>query len=256
MDPSLCMTRECIRKFSEAQSSDLAAFKNKQASDLKDAVQQLLVEQATDQSAFEAKQRADLVVAEANVDKSEADLAAMVAGLKAAMEARATYDRAHPEREPLREEVLTAMRRPKVDGARRAFLAYVDEVTSDALIPTNYYDQVLGVAVSALKDETDRDAFARKLSRLTELYLAFVDALAPYQPDAEDVSFIMNKPRLPWEADLCDTAGKVFYFIEGSGGYWISRGDELRGVVDAIADATAHDTAAAAASVAPVATCG
>lgn len=232
MNPeSACITRDGLRKFSEAQSTDLAALKNRQAT--------------------------ELAAAEADVEKAEADVAAMVADLKAAVEARSAYDRDHPDPpKPLREEVLTAMRREDVDGARRAFLAYVGEVTSDRLIPTNYYDQVLGVAVSALMDDetADRGAFVRKLARLAELYLAFVDALAPYQPDAEDVSSRKDVPRLPWEADVEDTTCKVFYFLEGSGGYWISRGDELRGVVTALA-ASGQDAVVAAPEMLPVATC-
>ena len=257
MNPeSACITREGLRKFSEAQSTDLAALKNKQATELKDAIQQLLVSQAIELAAFDVKQRSDLAAAEADAEKAEADVAAMIADLKAAVEARSAYDRDHPDQpKPLREEVLTAMRREDVAGARSAFLAYVGEVTSDRLIPTNYYDQVLGVAVSALKDETDRDAFVRKLSRLAELYLAFVDALAPYQPDPEDISSRKDVPRLPWEADIEDTACKVFYFLEGSGGYWISRGDELRSVVALTASGQDAVVAAAAAEMLPVATC-
>jgi hypothetical protein len=237
-------TREDLAKFSKTQVFDLAAFKNTQASHLKDTIQRMLVEQAIELGAFEAKQRADLVAAEADVARADAELAALFDGFTVAMEARSAYERDHPEPKPLRDEVLTAMRRPEVEGARRAFIDYVREVTRDKLIPTNYYDQVLCVAIMSVQEgepELSQSAVA-KVARLVELYLEFVEALAPYQPDAEDVRVSNSAPNLPWECDVGETSDKVFYFLEGSGGYWISRGDAFRGVIAAAAAAAPSAT--------------
>jgi hypothetical protein len=144
--------------------------------------------------------------------------------------------RDHP---PFRtEELMTAMLRPEVEAARCAFLNFVAKVTSNKVIPTNYYDEVLGVAIASIEDPTTDDSiamntFSQKLIRLIELYLAFVDTLVPFQPGEEVIRAIMDKPMFPWEVEKDDITFKVFYFIEGCGGYWITRGDNFRDAVKA-----------------------
>ena len=139
--------------------------------------------------------------------------------LKEFMEAQCSHPPCNP-RHVLKEKVTSAMRRPEVEAARGAFLDFVAEVTSNKVIPTNYYDTVLGIAIGSLEEPTcwktmDTYSYSYKMIRLIDLYLAFVDAIVPYQPDAG-------------ETDEDDISDKVFYFIEGSGGYWISRGNYYR----------------------------
>ena len=236
------------QKFLMKQATDLYEFKNKQASDLKDVIQELLIKQSTDLHEFTNKQDADLKSENDAVEKAEAELQGMVAAMKEAIGARVAYDRDMPPPKPIRDEVLTAMERADVNGTRAAFLAYVDEVTGGALIPTNYYDQVLGHALQAVAKDFESEGAnvqdaQRKIARLAELYCAFVDVLAPFQPDDDDLR--PDVPRLPWE-DTSDKAGKVFYFLQGSGGYWISNGSELREMIAAAAAAVDSNTIVAA----------
>lgn len=230
-----------IQKLEEAQSAELEAFKQKQATDLKELIQETLIKQAAELRAFEQKLEAELKAAK---DEIEARLAAM----RASVDAHDAYYRDRPPPKPLSEEVRTAMRRPEVEGARVAFLEYVREVTGDALIPTNYYDQVLSVALSCVVASSSSpespaySASGERALKLVELYCAFVDALLPYQPDAESLP-PPDAPRLPWESDAgaasSAASGKVFYYCEGIGGYWVDDGRELRSAIEAAVEAAA-----------------
>ncbi len=237
------------QKFLIKQATDLDDFKNKQASDLKDIIQVLLIKQSTDLHEFKNKQDVDLRSANDANEKAKAEFE----GMLAAMGARAAYDRDMPPPKPIRDEVLMAMQDPDVNGARMAFVAYVDEVMGGALVPTNYYDKVLGHALMAIgKDVNEKTSGGTKqnakILRLVELYCAFVDALAPFQPDDDELR--SDAPRLPWE-DTSDKTAKVFYYLQGSGGYWISNGSKLREMLvvaaaaaaDADADANANANA-------------
>ena len=135
----------------------------------------------------------------------------------------AAFAKDHPA-EPLHDAVLTAMERPEVDTARVAFLNYVAEVTGDRMFPTNYYDTVLFGALRVVA--SNRPSNLEAAYRLVELYCSFVDALAPYQPDAEAVSATGT---MPWDAE--NTDGKVFYFVPCSGGYWVEGSTKFRGML-------------------------
>jgi hypothetical protein len=112
---------------------------------------------------------------------------------------------------------LAAFDHPEVVGALRAFQEErVDELAQGACFPTNYYDRVLDCATRWL---AERGAAKRDVAHLTELYCAFVDTLAPYQPHPAVVRE-WNKARLPWDPPP-PMRGDVFYFLPGSGGYWV-----------------------------------
>ena len=157
---------------------------------------------------------------------------AFALSLRDAMAARAVYDREHPMA-PLPDSVLTALERPEIEAARVAFLDYVSEATHNQTFPTNYYDKVLLGAIRAVSGEPN------KVVRLFELYCDFVDALAPFQPDAATVRAAAAAPKLPWDDDIDNTAGKVFYFVPCSGGYWVEGGDTFREMLQSIKDALA-----------------
>ena len=234
------------QKFLIKQAKDLDDFKNSQASELKDILQEMLIKQSTDLHEFKNKQDAELKSANDDVEKAKAELEGMMVFMKEAFEARAAYDRDRPPSKPIRDEVLTAMQRPDVNGARMAFVQYVDEVMGGKLVPTNYYDQVLGYALTVVGNDFESGGTKQKILRLVELYCAFIDVLAPFQPTDDELS--SDAPRLPWE-DTSDKTGKVFYFLQGSGGYWISNGSELREMlVIAAAAAPAIDCNTIAAS--------
>lgn len=128
------------------------------------------------------------------------------------------YEDEHGPPPEIPDNVLGAMERPEVNGARMAFLDYVAEVTGGQLFPTNYYDQVLAGAVRSLRRSGRFDQGVA--DRLLHLYCAFVESLLPFQPSAEAVQASKNRPALPWNAPP-PNAGDVFYFIPSSGGYWI-----------------------------------
>jgi hypothetical protein len=138
----------------------------------------------------------------------------------------------------LSDEILGALERPEVDGARVAFLEYVGEVTGGKMFPTNYYDNVLAGAIRAVikrraeeeKAETSEDTKAGgarrvakmlgEVRRLLELYRAFVEALLPFQPDAATTACAVAAGKSsPFSAPV--PPGSVFYFAPGSGGYWV-----------------------------------
>jgi hypothetical protein len=139
----------------------------------------------------------------------------------------------------LSDEILGALERPEVDGARVAFLEYVGEVTGGKMFPTNYYDNVLAGAIRAViarraeeeKAETSEDTKAvgarrvakmlGEVRRLLELYRAFVEALLPFQPDAATTAClaVVAGTGSPFSAPVAP--GSVFYVAPGSGGYWV-----------------------------------
>jgi hypothetical protein len=160
----------------------------------------------------------------------------------------------------LSDEILGALERPEVDGARVAFLEYVHEVSGGQLFPTNYYDQVLAGAVRAViarraeeeKAETSEDTKAGgarrvakmlgEVRRLLELYRAFVEALLPFQPDAATTACAMAAGKSsPFSAPV--PPGSVFYVAPGSGGYWVqsvAQVDAMYGPVVEAIEATAR----------------
>ena len=154
---------------------------------------------------------------------------------------------------PLPDAVLTAMERPDVKAARLAFLGFVDEATDGAMLPSHHYDMVLLGAIrhvtAALRTgpvSVDRTVDkAIKLVGLVELYCAFVDALAPFQPDASafgSAPSAPSAPTLPWEDTDddcgCRQDGKVFYFLPGFGGYWVEGSGKFRTMLESIEHAS------------------
>lgn len=94
---------------------------------------------------------------------------------------------------------------------------------------TNYADARF---LHAVKDSiTDAGVDEDRIRRLVDAYEVFLDALEPHQPSADLIekssaelrasgggeSFMHSLPDPAREVE----AGKMFYFVEGSGGYWV-----------------------------------
>lgn len=114
----------------------------------------------------------------------------------------------------------------------------LNNLCGDNMFFTNYADQRWIYAMKDVMEGTGtvKDKLAR-MRALVVAYEAFLDALEPHQPSAalvqasseelaSSIADSTNDTYKAFQQSLPDPAreaesGKMFYFVEGSGGYWI-----------------------------------
>lgn len=130
---------------------------------------------------------------------------------------------------------------PKVRAARSELYGALEAMcpgTKNTV--TNYVDVLTIVALQRWCDPNDdgdelqvrpdartSTAFRQALQALERAYGAYMDALAPYQPSPDMVN---DGPLAPWIAPP-PAPGSVFYFLPGSGGYWVAGKEGMEAAV-------------------------
>ena len=158
---------------------------------------------------------------------------AIISEMKECLKKRKEFEATASPAPEIPESVLNAMEQPLVKEKRNALLNYINEVTNNALFPTNYYDKVMIMAISHVakkikQDENDNDNMENItiIVKIINLYLDFIDSLLPYQLPKDVVEYSSALPKMPFESPEPEP-GSVFYHIQSCGGYWVAGRDGI-----------------------------
>ena len=110
---------------------------------------------------------------------------------------------------------------PIVKASWIALSKVINHHTSGELVTvSNYADMKVSATIEALQARGLLTAAI--IDELVLVYSEFVDALTPFQPSPEFLAEAAQQPSRPWDMPLPPPdEGEVFYFLPGSGGYWV-----------------------------------
>lgn len=122
-------------------------------------------------------------------------------------------------------EIKAAWNDPRVVAARSRLQELINEFEGGGLgAVTNHMDKrvVHSLGTRGIKLTVE------DVDSIEAAYVAFCDALAPYQPSAESVRIAFDDP---W-AGAPPSKGQIFYYLPSSGGYWVAGKAEMSRLLD------------------------